>query len=184
MPQKWLLLLLCCLAALPPALACTSILVGANATTDGSWYLARTVDWDSHNFTNNLIYHPARTRQVLVASWTNNFTLLLPADGLAHWAAASPPPKGASQALPPPPLDVELADVERSASMEEVGVNSAGVVVSATETIFSSAAAIAADPLNTGWGLTEDILPSLLLPRATSAREGVQVRWGWGLAEG
>lgn len=57
-----LLLLAVAGTALRPAAACTTLLVGKNATTDGSMFLARTVDYAATGVaTNNLRYHPART---------------------------------------------------------------------------------------------------------------------------
>ena len=48
------LALLCAAAAAPLVRGCTSVLVGKGATDDGSWYLARTVDFELGNITSNL----------------------------------------------------------------------------------------------------------------------------------
>ena len=63
----------------------------------------------------------------------------------------------------------------RNASGEAAGVNSAGVAISATESIYNSAAALAADPHNTETGIIEDAIPSVLLPQARSARHAVEL---------
>jgi dipeptidase len=74
-------------------------------------------------------------------------------------------------------LQVTPADpaAGRNASGEAAGVNSAGVAVSATESIYNSAAALAADPHNTETGIIEDAIPSVLLPQARSARQAVEL---------
>lgn len=57
-----LLLLAVAGTALRSAAACTTILVGKGATTDGSMFLARTVDYAATGVaSNNLLFHPART---------------------------------------------------------------------------------------------------------------------------
>ena len=53
------------------------------------------------------------------------------------------------------------------------GFNSAGVGMSSTETIFSSDAALKADPL-VGNGLAENSIFNVVLPYIHSAREGVE----------
>ncbi len=158
-------ILLPALAPAPSVRACTSILIGRGATADGSAYIARTVDFGWSNITGNLRYHPARDTPATFASNDNNLTLQLPAPGLAYLAApCTRPHKRAA-----------VPAGSRNASFEEVGVNSAGLAVSATETIWSSAAAVAADPLEAAGGVLEDAIPSLLLPQAASARQAVQV---------
>ena len=63
-------------------------------------------------------------------------------------------------------------------------MNEAGVAVSATESIYNSAAALVADPYNEAAGIIEDAIPSLLLPQvkrtAVGGRGGVrQEVAGW-----
>ena len=53
-----------------------------------------------------------------------------------------------------------------------MGINSAGVSISSTETIFSSDAALAADPYNLDTGLIEDNIASILLPQVGRGPEG------------
>ncbi len=48
--------------------------------------------------------------------------------------------------------------------MGEAGFNSAGVGMSATETIYNGRAALAADPYVTKTGITEDAIESVILP--------------------
>ncbi|KAI7838073.1 hypothetical protein COHA_008156 [Chlorella ohadii] len=161
MPALVLLVLLLSGAALPPAAhACTSIIVGKKASSDGSVFIARNVDYPADaNITNRLLWHAPRTGALLFRSNENGFEAELPgnAPGYAAW----------------PRFGVDPAD-GISTSYEEVGVNDFGVAVSSTETIESSEAALAFDPLNNETGqITEDDVPSILLPlpTATSARQ-------------
>jgi len=170
-----LLLALLLAAQPPPTHACTSLIVGRAASADGSVYIARTDDTaDARSTSNKLQYHPARGMPAVFRSNANGLTIELPAPGLAYFA-----------------LPVILPDpaAGRNASGETGGINSAGVAVSGTETIVNSAAALAADPYTRN-GLTEDALPSLLLPQATSARQAMALLGKWvedervGAAEG
>ncbi len=74
-----------------------------------------------------------------------------------------------------PPLQGYDRASGRNASKEETGINSAGVAISDTETIFNSDGALKADPYLNDTGLVEDSLTSVLLPQARSARHGVQL---------
>lgn len=166
-----LAVLLSCIGA---AHACTSIIVGGGATVDGSIYIARTDDTgDARSTVNRLVHHPARSAPAIFRSNANGLVVTLPAPGLAYTS-----------------LPVTLADARagRNASGETAGINSALVAVSATESLANAAAALAADPYNSGAGVSEDALPSLLLPQAASARHGVELLGGWveelGAAEG
>lgn len=60
-------------------------------------------------------------------------------------------------------------------AMGEAGFNSAGVGMSATETIYNGRAALAADPYVTKTGITEDAIESVILPVAQSARQGAKL---------
>lgn len=84
----------------------------------------------------------------------------LPAPGLAYLA-----------------LPIIAGDPARgqNASSEAAGINSAGVAVSATESIYNSAPALGADPYVEETGVVEDSIPSLLLPQATSARKAASL---------
>lgn len=155
-----LLLLLLSGVALPPAAeACTSIIVGKKASSDGSVFIARNVDSPAYaNITNSLWWHEPRKGPFLFRSNENGFQTELPGDapGYAAW----------------PENGVDPSTGENP-SFEEVGVNSFGVAVSSTETIESSEAALAFDPLNNATGITEDDVASIILPlpTATSARQ-------------
>ncbi|EFN57508.1 hypothetical protein CHLNCDRAFT_143086 [Chlorella variabilis] len=155
------LVLLLLSGALRPAAACTSYIVGPGASADGSVLIARNDDGEGAIAPSWLVYHPPRPGPAPYHANLNNLSLELPAPGLAYFALPSGP----------------LADAAtgRNTSGEAAGWNSAGVAVSATESIYSSVAALAADPMNEGSGIIEDAIPSILLPQATSARQAVRV---------
>lgn len=58
-------------------------------------------------------------------------------------------------------------------SFEESGFNDAGVGVSATQTIFSNDATLKVEPYNTKTGVPEEVIPTIILAQAKTAREGV-----------
>ncbi|KAI3438712.1 hypothetical protein D9Q98_001132 [Chlorella vulgaris] len=149
------------LATISTAQACTSYIVAAHASTDGSVLIGRNDDGEGAVAPNWLVHHPARDGPAPFTANLNSLTLLLPGPGLAYFSLPSGP----------------LADPSsgRNTTGEAAGWNSAGVAVSATESIYNSAAALAADPFNEVDGIIEDAIPSLLLPQATSARHAVQL---------
>lgn len=55
------------------------------------------------------------------------------------------------------------------------GFNELGVGVSGTESIFASPKALAFDPYVEETGITEDDIPDVLLSRAKTAREAVEL---------
>ncbi len=134
--------------------ACTSVLAGARATTDGSVMIARTED----NY-----YATAPKYLDVIASkvWnnedfvsTNNgFTIKL--CGVAAGYTATPdgnPVEGL---------------------YEEAGINTHGVAMSATESTYTRSQVLAYDPLVDD-GIAEDAMVSVVLPFITTAREGVE----------
>jgi len=146
------------------AFACTTIIVGRGATDDGSMIIARNEDTSGAAEAHNLIFHPARKegavfRSNAIGNDDNNaFTCPLPKNALAYtsfpfWRTLTKP----------------------NHSYEETGINAYGVAMSATETIFNSPAALKADPYEVKKGLIEDAITSIILPYATSAREGVRL---------
>lgn len=125
-----LLLLLACGGGgglLHGAGACTSYIAGRDATIDGVVIIARNDDGDGATTPSSLVFHPARDGPAVFRANLNNLTIELPAPGLAYFAL----PDGVA-------LDA------RNTSGEAAGWNAAGVAVSATESIYNSAAALAA----------------------------------------
>ncbi len=151
-----------CLGALitGSALACTTILVGNNATTDGSIIVARNDDTSNALKTFAIMNHPQSINSSgkLYRSNANSFAYPLPAISLAYTAL----PRSFSKNKP-------------NFSMEEVGINESGVAISATETIFNSANVLKIDPYLEESGINEDSIPSVILQSAHSAREGIML---------
>ncbi|SMP62926.1 Dipeptidase [Desulfonatronum zhilinae] len=154
------LLLLSGFIALPmaPAEACTTILVGHEATADGSLIIARNEDNAGASDAQNIVRHAPRNEAFTFNANDNDFTWPMPPNGLGYVAF----PKWQSED-------------QKDLSFEETGINDYGIAISATETIFNSNAILAIDPYVTDTGLTEDSITSVVLPYATSAREGIRL---------
>lgn len=119
------------LAAAPrQAAACTSYIVGRQASEGGVTVIARNDDGDGATSPTSLVHHRRREHPAAFRSNLNHFAITLPAPGLAYFA------------LPDGPL--ADATAARNTSGEAAGWNEAGVAVSATESIYNSAAALAA----------------------------------------
>ncbi|TDR76686.1 C69 family dipeptidase [Paludibacterium purpuratum] len=137
------------------AFACTTIVVGKSVSADGSVLVGRNVDAGAGNHPIHFIKHDAVAKGFLFKSVQSQFTYQLP-DHLMSYTG--------------------LPDFDgKSQSYEEAGFNSAGVTMSATETIQSSDAALKADPYLDKTGITESEVTSILLPQIKSARQGVEL---------
>ncbi|MBJ3817039.1 C69 family dipeptidase [Shimwellia pseudoproteus] len=138
-----------------PASACTTVLVGNQASADGSYIVARNEDFSAAN-AKHMVIHPAvHNQQGVFKSHGNDFTWPLPKEALRYSAIH----------------DFDTADK----SMGEAGFNAAGVGLTATETIYNGAAALKADPYVEKTGITEDAIQTVVLPYIHSAREGVEL---------
>lgn len=137
------------------ALACTTILVGKEASSDGSLLIARSADSKATKAQLFLI-HPAKKNQTGMHSskehqGANDFKYPLPKDGMRYTTIAN--------------WQTKLHGA--------VGYNEAGVGISGTETIFAKDELLKIDPYNEETGITEDDIPDVILPRMKSAKEGV-----------
>jgi len=139
------------------ALACTTIIVGKNATANGSIIIARNSDSSKAVNAKHLMIHGSHFNipGSVFHSNSNDFTYPLPERspkylGLPYWYA-------------------------KDESFEQVGANEYGVAVSATETITNSDAALAVDPYVKTTGINEDAITSVIIQHATSAREGARL---------
>lgn len=134
--------------------ACTSILIGRSASTDGSVMIGRNEDskasWPKH-----FVVHPAQTfsETQQFKSKDNSFTMPLPKTAMRYTAT----PEWTT----------------KYGLFEEDGINEANVAMSATESAYSNALVLAADPLVAD-GIQEEAMVTVVLPYVTSAREGVQ----------
>lgn len=133
--------------------ACTSILIGPQATTDGSVIIGRNEDakaaWPKH-----FVVHPAKTASTppTFTSTDNGFTMPLPLAAAKYTATP------------------EWTDAY--GLFEEDGINEFGVAMSATESTYSNERVLGADPLVKD-GIGEEAMVTVVLPYIKSAREGV-----------
>lgn len=133
------------------ASACTTLLVGKEQTTDGSYIAARTVDGHAQNMT-RLALHPRLEKQRgNYISTQDKFTYPLPMTGMAY---SSTP------------------DTDDIDSWGESGFNEAGVGMSSTETICHNEQALALDPYIPDTGTSEATMFENILPAVTSAKAG------------
>ena len=139
----------------PSVLACTTILVGNQATTDGSYIIARNAD-HSPLVNPHWFNHPHQTNtQGTFKSNSNAFTYPLPAISLAY--------NSFSKAK------------THDTSFGSAGFNELGIGMSATESIYNNPVILAVDPYNEQTGINEDSIVNVILPRVHSAKEGVQL---------
>lgn len=140
--------------------ACTTIVVGKDATSDGSILVARNDDASKGNSPVHYLYHPPRATGYLFKSVEENkYTYQLP-DNLLGYTG-----------IP----DWNTRNTAGNGTFEEAGFNDAGVAISATETIFSNDQTLKVDPYLDDTGVVEEAIPSILLPQIKSARQGVEM---------
>lgn len=149
--------LLLALGSIAQSFACTTIILGKDASKDGSLIIARNNDTEDPHSPNVLFRHPALKDDFQFQSNENKFVWSMPAGALSYTAMPDATTVG-----------------KHNPSYEETGINQYGVALSATETIFNSEAALKVDPLVEN-GVTEDMITSVVLPQATSAKEGVMI---------
>lgn len=141
------------------SMACMTVLVGKDASADGSWIMARSVD--SSNATENveLIKHPRVDKEsgYFKAYDRAGFKYKLPGKAMAYMDAP------------------DLGNAEEGYGYSETAFNEEGIGESATESIYSSAAALAADPYLEDTGVTENELTEVVAPYAHSAKQGVHI---------
>ena len=136
--------------------ACTTILVGKNASVDGSTMIARNDDTFRPITPQKFIIRPAAKNEPgrKIKSWLNNFKLDLPEN---------------AQAVPAVPN----VDYKNRGYYDESGINQKNVAMSCTESTYGNERALAFDPLVKD-GLDEDCMQSVVLPYIDSARNGVE----------
>lgn len=131
---------------------CTSIIVGRKQTSDGSMICSRSEDWDAMFAKNLEVYEDTDNGPSEFVARDSSFRCPLPAKMHGYKA---------------------LAPYHLPNHWGSAGFNSAGVGMSSTETIFSSDAALEADPLVES-GVAENCVFNIVLPYIDSAREGVE----------
>ena len=145
---------------------CTTVIVGKQMTADGSMMVARSEDWNAMYAKNLEIYTDTDNGPESFVARDSPFQCDLPKKALGYTAM--------------PTFDLP-------GHWGSAGFNTAGVGMSATESIFSSEKALAADPLVAS-GVAENSVFNIVLPYIRTAREGVE-RLGklieqFGVAEG
>ncbi|KRL94655.1 Dipeptidase [Limosilactobacillus equigenerosi DSM 18793 = JCM 14505] len=132
--------------------ACTSILIGKNASADHSIIIGRTEDakpaWPKH-----YVVHPAGELPTEFISKETGVTIPLPTPSFQY--SATP----------------EWTD--EFGLFEEAGLNEFDVAMSATESAYSNEAVLAMDPYS-DHGINEEAMVTITLPFVKTAREGVQ----------
>ncbi|HIF9365035.1 TPA: C69 family dipeptidase [Photobacterium damselae] len=141
------------------ASACTGILVGKQASADGSIMIARNEDFGVNNWNKHLAYRPAQTNQA--GDWQLGNGLVVP----------MPPSFYAYSAIP----DWDAATMNPDGRYyEERGINEYNVAISATTSAEVNEKAQAADPL-VKQGVIEANIPTLILPQVKTAKQGVEL---------
>ncbi|QBO35197.1 C69 family dipeptidase [Periweissella cryptocerci] len=134
--------------------ACTSILIGKDASIDGSTMIGRNED-SRAAWAKALVVRPHEEflEPQTFVSKDNGFTMELPKV------------RGKYTATPEWTKEFGL--------FEEAGINEYGVAMSATESTYTNERALAVDPLETD-GIGEEAMVTVVLPYVQSAREGVR----------
>ena len=132
---------------------CTTLLVGKNASYDGSTLMARNEDSGAGSFApKKFIVVKPEDQPRLYISALSGVKITLPEDPMRYTACPN--------ALP------------NEGIWGEAGINACNVAMSATETITSNARVLGADPL-LPCSIGEEDLLTIVLPYIHSAREGV-----------
>ena len=145
---------------------CTSIIIGQEQTADGSMIVARSEDWDAMEAKNYEIFEGTDNGPREFVAKDSPFRCELPEKALGYSA---------------------LSPYNLHGHWGSAGFNTAGVGMSATESIFSSDEVLKHDPLVEN-GVAENSVFNITLPYVRTAREGVE-RLGmliekYGIAEG
>ena len=142
-------------------MACTTILVGKNASYDGSTMIARNDDSGSGSYTAKKfqVVHPEQQPRVY-KTVLSHLEMQLPDNPMRYTCMPN-------------------AVVEKEGIWAACGVNEVNVGMTATETITTNARVLGADPLvkpdkDVAGGIGEEDIVLVTLPYIHSAREGVE----------
>ena len=150
--------------------ACTTVLVGKDATIDGSTMAARNDDTFGPLTPQRFVTYPAyHNHPNQVKAYLNKCVVDRPADGYRYQGT--------------PNVNYKTEGV-----FDESGFNEKNVGMSATESVYANERVLAFDPLNTESGINEDLIVAATLPFIDSAKDGVkylgQLIAKYGSAEG
>ena len=145
---------------------CTTIIIGKEQTADGSMIVSRSEDWDAMEAKNYEIFEATDNGPREFVATDSPFRCELPEKALGYSA---------------------LSPYNLHGHWGSAGFNTAGVGMSATESIFSNDEVLKHDPLVEN-GVAENSVFNITLPYVHTAREGVE-RLGmliekYGIAEG
>ena len=145
---------------------CTTIIIGQEQTADGSMIVARSEDWDAMEAKNYEIFEDTDNGPREFVAKDSPFRCELPEKALGYSA---------------------LSPYNLHGHWGSAGFNTAGVGMSATESIFSNDEVLKHEPLVEN-GVAENSVFNITLPYVHTAREGVE-RLGmliekYGIAEG
>ena len=145
---------------------CTTIIIGQEQTADGSMIVARSEDWDAMEAKNYEIFEDTDNGPREFVAKDSPFRCELPEKALGYSA---------------------LSPYNLHGHWGSAGFNTAGVGMSATDSIFSNDEVLKHDPLVEN-GVAENSVFNITLPYVHTAREGVE-RLGmliekYGIAEG
>ena len=145
---------------------CTTIIIGKEQTADGSMIVSRSEDWDAIEAKNYEIFEATDNGPREFVAKDSPFRCELPEKALGYSA---------------------LSPYNLHGHWGSAGFNTAGVGMSATESIFSNDEVLKHDPLVEN-GVAENSVFNITLPYVHTAREGVE-RLGmliekYGIAEG
>lgn len=139
--------------------ACTGLIVGKGASTDGSIMIARNEDFGINNWNKYLTYRPAQKNEAGDWKLGNGLVVPMPEQFYAYSAI--------------PDWDATTVD-SQGKFYEERGINEYNVAISATTSAEVNDKAQKADPL-IDTGVIEAVIPTLILPQAKTAKEGVEL---------
>lgn len=131
---------------------CTTIIIGQEQTADGSMIVARSEDWDAMEAKNYEIFEGTDNGPREFVAKDSPFRCELPEKALGYSA---------------------LSPYNLHGHWGSAGFNTAGVGMSATESIFSSDEVLKHDPLVEN-GVAENSVFNITLPYVHTAREGVE----------
>ncbi len=139
--------------------ACSAVIVGKSASNNHSIFIARNEDFGDNNWAKHMVHHPAKTTDG--GQWEIGDGLVVPLPKQFYAYSAMPD------------WDAKTSNKEGK-YFEERGVNEFNVAISATNSADVNEKAEKADPL-VKKGISEALIPSLILPQVKTAKEGVEL---------